>query len=178
MTGAGDVPDLTIEPLARRHDRGAFTCARHPSLAHYLKALAGQDARRRLAATFVLVEGGSSAALGYYTLSACSLEVDGLPADLVRKARLPSDRIIPATLLGRLAVADEHAGRGYGEFLLMDALHRSLLHAADIASYAVVVDAIDDKAAGFYRRYDFIPFTRIANRLFLPMGTIAGLFLR
>lgn len=176
MTGAGNSPGITIEPLAKPHDRQVFSCARHPSLEHYIKALAGQDARRRLAATFVLTTPPAGAVLGYYTLSACSVEAEGLPPELVRKARLPSDRVIPATLLGRLAVDDAHAGKGFGELLLMDALHRSLLHSADIASFAVVVDAIDDRAAAFYRHFGFLPFASVASRLFLPMGTIADLF--
>lgn len=176
MTDAADRPRLVIEALGKRHDRGAFSCSGHPSLEHYIKALAGQDARRRLAATFVLVAGGADVIIGYYTLSACSIEVDRLPAELVKKARLPSDRVIPATLLGRLTVDDAHLGKGYGEYLLMDALHRALLHSAGIASYAVVVDAIDTRAAEFYRHFDFTPFATIPNRLFLPMGSIVDLF--
>jgi hypothetical protein len=40
----------------------------------------------------------------------------------------------------------------------------------------VIVDAKDDNAVTFYRRYGFIPFADQVNRLFLPMGTIEQLF--
>ena len=79
-----------------------------------------------------------------------------------------------AILIGRLAVAKEHAGKGLGEILLMDALKKSLDSTKNIAAFAVVVDAIDEKAAAFYRKYGFMPLRE--NRLFLPMKTIQQLF--
>jgi membrane carboxypeptidase/penicillin-binding protein len=58
----------------------------------------------------------------------------------------------------------------------MDALRRALEHSRNIASVAVVVDAIDEKARQFYQRYGFIDVPGHLNRLFIPMQTIAGLF--
>jgi ribosomal protein S18 acetylase RimI-like enzyme len=58
----------------------------------------------------------------------------------------------------------------------MDALHRALQSSEQIASAAVVVDAKDEQAVAFYRKYGFIDFPKIERRLFLPMGTIAQLF--
>ncbi|MGH9340143.1 MAG: DUF1778 domain-containing protein [Acidobacteriota bacterium] len=82
-----------------------------------------QDARRDVAVPFVLVDEHSpKTILGYYTLSAFSVDLGDLPADMIR--RLPSYPVVRATLLGRLAVNQRHQGRGIGEFLLMDALQR------------------------------------------------------
>jgi ribosomal protein S18 acetylase RimI-like enzyme len=81
---------------------------------------------------------------------------------------------VPAALMGRLAVAARHRGRRLGEFLLLDAMARAL--ASDIAAYAFVVDAKDDAAAAFYRRYGLLPFTADGRRLFLPMAEVAKLF--
>jgi hypothetical protein len=39
-----------------------------------------------------------------------------------------------------------------------------------------VVDAKDEAAAAFYLHYGFMPVDDSANRLFLPMATIAKLF--
>jgi ribosomal protein S18 acetylase RimI-like enzyme len=58
----------------------------------------------------------------------------------------------------------------------MDALHRALQSSKQIASAVVVVDAKDDQAVAFYRKYGFIDLPKIEKRLFLPMGTIAQLF--
>jgi predicted GNAT family N-acyltransferase len=59
-------------------------------------------------------------------------------------------------LFDRLAVDDSMKGKGVGQFLLMNALHRILQAAPNIAATAVVVDAKDDAAEAFYRQYGFI----------------------
>ena len=83
---------------------------------------------------------------------------------------------MPATLLGRLAVDQRYRGQGIGEFLLLDALHRAYVQSSQIAAIAVVVGAIDDQAARFYRHFNFIPLPDRPDRLFLPIKTIATLF--
>ena len=54
-------------------------------------------------------------------------------------------------LLGRLAVAESHQGVGLGSILLADALQRIAQASQVMAVYAVVVDALNDQAAEFYR---------------------------
>jgi predicted GNAT family N-acyltransferase len=82
---------------------------------------------------------------------------------------------VPAALLGRLAVEDGTKGKGLGAFLLMDALNRILLATQTLAVHALIVEAKDEEAAAFYRKYGFIPFTGSERRLFLPMATIRQL---
>lgn len=163
-----------IQPLTKHHDRAGFSCG-NEILDRYLNAMAGQDARRHIAAPFVLVEKNSpKTVLGYYTLSALSVDLGDLPADVARK--LPSYPVVPATLLGRLAVDRHHQGHGIGELLLMDALRRVNEQSSQIASVAVIVDAIDQQAVQFYKHFDFLPFPDRPTRLFLPMRTIGTLF--
>lgn len=165
---------MLVEPLRKQHDRAAFSCG-NPALDQYLKERARQDARRYVAAPFVLIPGpGEKTILGYYTLSSFAIDLSDLPPETARK--LPSYPNVPVTLLGRLAVDQQHAGQGLGEFLLMDALHRSLSQSSQIAAVAVVVDAIDTNAVRFYRHFNFMPFPDRPNRLFLPMQTVAALF--
>jgi predicted GNAT family N-acyltransferase len=83
---------------------------------------------------------------------------------------------IPATLLGRLARSIEFRGQGMGGILLVDALKKALENSAHVASWAVVVDAIDEEAEEYYRRYGFLPFPNKPNRLFLPMNSIQKMF--
>lgn len=66
-------------------------------------------------------------------------------------------------------------GRGLGAFLLMNALHRVLLASQTLAVHAMIVDARDDAAAAFYRKYGFIPFADDARQLLLPMATLRQL---
>jgi GNAT superfamily N-acetyltransferase len=163
-----------IEPLGKHHDRKAFSCGNEP-FDRYLKQQASQDARRHVAAPFVAVpEEGDTTILGYYTLSAFAIDLGTLPHSTTSK--LPYYPLVPATLLGRLAVDRRHQGRGLGGFLLMDALHQVYLRSPQIASAAFVVHAIDDDAFRFYRHFDFTPFPERRDQLFLPMAPIASLF--
>lgn len=164
--------NITVEPLGRQHDRTAFHCGAE-ALDHYLKQQARQDADERVAAPFVAVRLPDIVVLGYYTLSASVLTLTDLPGELARK--LPRYPQLPVTLLGRLAVDQSTKGQGLGEHLLLDALHRSLAHADQIAAMAVVVDANDESAAAFYRHYGFIPLQTQPSRLFLPMRLVAQL---
>ncbi len=144
------------------------------ALDRYLRQQAGQDAEKNVAAPFVLTVPPARRVLGYYTLSASLVDANELPDNLARK--LPRYPQLPVTLLGRLAVDQSMKGRGVGQFLLMDALHRSVEAAATIAAMAVVVDAKDDAAEAFYRHFSFLPLHERPRRLFLPMKTIARLF--
>jgi len=167
-------PEWVIESLGNDHNRADFRCG-NASLDRYLKEQAGQDLRRGCATPFVLVSPpGDASILGYYTLSSYGVDIGELPVDVAKK--LPRYPLIPATLLGRLAVDRRHQGQGIGEFLLMDALHRSLVQSAEIAAAAVIVDTIDAGAAKFYQHFGFVPFPSIPGRLFLPMKAVTGLF--
>jgi GNAT superfamily N-acetyltransferase len=126
-----------------------------------------------LAAVFVLTPDGKKIA-GYYTLSAYAVKLDEIPEEIAKK--LTRMREIPVTLLGRLARSVEYQRQGIGGILLVDALKWAFLNSAQVASWAVTVDAIDGDAVEFYERYGFIPFPNRANRLFLPMHTIQAMF--
>jgi len=83
--------------------------------------------------------------------------------------------LLPAILLGRLAVNQTRHGRGYGQILLIDALKRCQ-STKDIGWVAVVVDAKDDDAVAFYEHHHFMLFSPNTFRLFLPRSTITSLF--
>jgi predicted N-acetyltransferase YhbS len=162
---------LRVERLdPDRHDRSTFSCGVR-DLDRYLKEQATQDERRFLTSVFVVVEEGDGEVLGYYSLSAYGVRVQELPEDVRRK--LPSYPIIPAFLLGRLAVRLEVQGRRLGEFLLVDALERCA--ASEIRGWAVLVEATNDDAAAFYRRYEFRPLPDAPNRFAMPMSLVRTL---
>ena len=162
-------PRRIIEPLAPHHDRGAFSSG-VGSLDRYLRQHARQDMDRRVAAVFVLVGDSAQQVAGYYALSATSALLSDLPPNVVK--HLPRYPVVPAILLGRLAVDQRFRGRRYGELLLTDALHRSFRSSSEIGAAVVIVDAIDAEARTFYERYGFVRFPTIAFRLFLLMSTV------
>jgi GNAT superfamily N-acetyltransferase len=163
--------EFVIEPLRKQHRREGFSCG-NDDLDRYLHLQAGQDSKRHIAAPFVLVNVVTGDIAGFYTLSMSSVGLKDLPGNIIRK--LPKYPYIPAVLLGRLAVDLKYRGKRLGEYLLMDALDKSLSN--EIAAYCIVVDAKDESAVAFYKKYGFIQFSDCQNRLFLPMKTVEKLF--
>lgn len=161
----------SVEPLGT-HDRLAFSCG-VPELDRYLHVQAGQDAKRKVAAPFVLVDSAGNIA-GYYTLSAYAIRLSELPPDLARK--FPKYPLLPTTLLGRLAVSQAHQGQKLGRLLLMDAQFRSWKNTAKVASVGVVAEAYNDAVRDFYLRHEFIPFVDIPRKLFIAMRTVQKAF--
>jgi ribosomal protein S18 acetylase RimI-like enzyme len=140
-------------------------------LDRYFHERVRKEVEARVAAAFVMADG--PVVLGYYTLSAHSIERDVLPDEIVKKLKLPKYPLIPTTLMGRLAVDLKYQGQRLGEILLMDGLERSYVHSSQVASFAVVVDA-KDSAVEFYRKYGFLQLPP-GLRMFVPMETIKRL---
>ena len=157
--------DFSIEPLGSSHERKAFACGT-PALDRYLHEQAAQDIRRRISNCFVALDAGGTIA-GYYTLAAASLPLTDLSPDEAR--RLPRYPLLPAALIGRLAVDRAFRGRGLGGALIIDAAQRAAT--AEPAIFALVVDAKDESAVLFYRHLGFSPFSSRAMSLYLPLAT-------
>ena len=150
-----------------------FDCGSDP-LNRYFRQQVTQDARRRVTACFVAVEQGKGVLAGYYTVASSSIPVTDLPDEVTRK--LPRYPSVPAVRMGRLAVDRQFKGKGLGAAMLADALERSLK--AEIAAYALVVDAKDEQAAAFYRHHGFIALNDNRVALFLPLATTKELLER
>lgn len=159
-----------IEPFGPQHDRQNFRSG-NEALDRYFRERVRKDIEAGVAAAFVMADGPSVP--GYYTLSAHAIERGALPEAVVKRLKLPKYPLIPATLMGRLAVDLRYQGRRFGEILLMDGLERSYVHSSQVASFAVVVDA-KENAVEFYRRYGFLHLPP-GTRMFIPMGTIRAL---
>jgi GNAT superfamily N-acetyltransferase len=165
------VPEWTIEPFGKGHERSSFSCGR-PALDDFIRARVSQYEKRRLGKTFVAVASGDKQVIGYYTLAAGAVAFKHLPSDAARK--LPKHPV-PVVLLARLAVDQSSQGMGLGERLLLDALQRALELSAGLGIHAVEVEALDAAAAAFYRKYGFIPLLDDPRHLHLPITTVEGL---
>ena len=160
---------VRIEPLGKHHDRAGFASG-EPLLDDWFRQRANQDDKRNVARIFVAVDDDGIA--GFYSLSAFTLSLTDIPEDLARK--LPRYDAIPAGLIGRLARAERVRGQGIGELLLADAIKRILGVGRTLAVFAIVVDAKDDRAVTFYKRYGFRSFPLRPRRLFLLTSTAAA----
>ncbi len=166
-----DAP-FRVVPLGDTHDRSAFNSGSTP-LDSYFRERVTQDIRRKVTACFVALSGDGCIA-GYYTLASASVFLGDLPAEVAR--RLPRYPSVPAVRMGRLAVDLAFRGQGLGAALLADALTRVVR--SEIAAYALVVDAKDEKAAAFYRRHGFLETAADPPILFLPLSTAGKLLKR
>ena len=161
-----DYSNLVIKPLDSSHDRPGFHCG-VTSLDDYIRKQARQDVKRRVSRVFVAsATGYPNSIVGYYSLSTLSIELSQLPEALARK--LPRHPV-PAALLGRLAVNQRAQGHGVGGMLLVDAIKRTLAISEEIAIYAMVVDAIDERAQRFYEQFGFSLLSSGSRRSFLPL---------
>jgi GNAT superfamily N-acetyltransferase len=165
--------DFCVELLEKHHDRAAFDCG-NEQLNRYLHSVATQDKKRNIAIPYVVWERERQKIIGYYTLSMSGIDLESLPLGMAKK--LPRYPIVGVTLIGRLAVDEGYKGFGWGKLLLLDALHRSLAVSQRTASFAVVVEAIDDVAVKFYQRFDFQPFPNQPHKLFRTTASIAQSF--
>jgi GNAT superfamily N-acetyltransferase len=118
--------------------------------------------------TFVWVEPALSTVVGYFTLAAHLM----LRSDVPSRIGHGSPDAIPAVLLARLALHRRLHGHGLGGQLLLDALERAVDASNRAGARLVVVDAIDDAAAGFYRRFGFRPCPA-PNRLVRKTSEVA-----
>jgi GNAT superfamily N-acetyltransferase len=167
-TGAGTMPEWSVEPLARHHERSGFSCGK-PPLDEFLRTLVSQYEKRQLGRTYVAVFPGTAKVAGYYTLASGAIPFQNLPPAAAKK--LPRHPV-PAVILARLAVDTAAQGQGLGETLLIDALRCTLGLSAALGIHAVGVDAIDAQAQAFYEKYGFTPLPDQPLRLYLPVATI------
>nr|WP_299407655.1 GNAT family N-acetyltransferase [Acaryochloris sp. IP29b_bin.148] len=120
------------------------------------------------------MDDSQTSVLAYYTLSAYTIDISSLDTALAK--RLPRYPQLPTTLLGRLAVDQQQQGQRFGELMLVDALKRALITSQQVASLAVVAEALNERAVNFYTKYGFHPFRHHPMKLYLPMKSIAALF--
>lgn len=134
-------------------DTGSFSCGDF-RLDAYLQKQAAQDARRGFASVFVAFEDNLPRVVGYYALSAASVEFSRLTTEEVHG--MPRYPQVPAVRLGRLAVDQKFQGQGVGGLLLFDAMRRSC--AGEIAWAFFLVEARNARAQAFYEKFYFASF--------------------
>ena len=161
-----------IELLARNHNRQDFDCG-NVDLNRYLCNTAYQHIKKGISRTFVLTDDATpDQILGFFTLASCEIFVESLPDKYARK--YPSRA--PAAKLARLAVSRHRQKKGLGTYMMTNAMKRVLDVSKHLGIIGFFVDAKDDKAAGFYRQFGYIPLKDNPLQLFLPLATIQQVF--
>lgn len=157
---------LRLVLLAADHDLSGFDCG-NDELNRWLSdhALASQKAD--LARTYLALSGQT--VTGYFSLTTGSIRREAAPK---RYARGMPRHPIPMILIARLAVDRRHQGERLGSRLLAEALRLAVSASDTAAARLVVVDAIDDRAAAFYRRWGFIDLPENRRRLFRKVSDV------
>ena len=158
---------LTIPLDKKKHDRQRFDCGVAP-LNNYLKVMANQQAAKDNTRTYILEDDANSAhIIGYYTLTMTSLDLTALPANLQKKHKNANS----SGLIARLAVDKRYTGQGFGEWLLIDSL-KKLLAASDSVAFPLVIVDAKEGAIDFYKKFGFITFMDIPNKLYMSISDI------
>ena len=166
MTARGR--EVVVVPLHRGHTRAQFDCG-NADLNEWLMKYSTQSARRGTAQTFVATQNNQPEVLGYYSAVVASVERE----QAANLAGLGQTRYsIPAVLIARLAVDRRAQGQGVGALLLAHSLDSALQVSERVGVQAVIVDALSDQAASFYRRWGFQSFPSDGLRLFVPLSTL------
>jgi len=162
------VPLSEPELLTARHDLTPFSCG-EPALDRWLqtRALANQEK----GFTVVMVVHDAGRVVGYYGLAPTAVVAAVLPRS-IRTGQPPDP--IPCLLLGQFATDRSYAGRGIGTGLLKHALARCVAGARLIGGRALVVHALDERAAAFWRRRGFLPSRDDPLTLFRSLPDIAA----
>ncbi|WP_184675335.1 GNAT family N-acetyltransferase [Saccharothrix violaceirubra] len=159
--------DWASSPLGEEHELTTFDCGT-PALNGWLATQAVDAAKRGTAKTFVWTPIGSDTVVAYYAITPHLVAGEGLTSAQAGGLSAP----VPAYLLAKLALDRSLHGQGHGAELLHDALTR-IVEAAELASgRLIVVDAIDDRAVEFYRKYDFKSVAGNPRRLVIKVSTV------
>jgi GNAT superfamily N-acetyltransferase len=156
-------------PLTSEHDLSGFDCG-EPALDDWLRHRALKN-ESRFSRTYVVCEGNRVVA--YFSISAGSVDRAAAPGRIRRNA----PDTIPVSVIGRLAISRDHAGRGLGADILSDALRRIAIASRNIGIGAVLVHAKDDAAKRFYMKCaEFVEYPENSRTLFLPIETVVAAF--
>lgn len=160
------------ELLAKHHDANKFDCG-NKDLNDFLKKYARQNIKKDASKTFVTCLIETNTVVGYYTLVTGSVNHKEAP-EKIKKGM--SKHPIPIILIAKLATDNNYQGKGLGKNLLKDALFRTVQVSNHIGVRAIHVNAKDESAAIFYKKYDFIESPIDEFSLFILMKDIKALF--
>ena len=151
-------------PISESHDCSQFDCGKQ-ELNEWLRNSALQS-NGRTARTYVVCLG--TRVIGYYCLAAGAVLRKELPS---AKMRQNTPQHVPVIVVGRLVVDREYQHQRIGSGMLKEAIFKSIEASRTIGVRVVLVHAIDDEAAIFYRGYDFVPSPIADRTLMLPIET-------
>ena len=165
------MPRIRKEQLSRNHDRAGFDCGVE-ELNTFLQKTARRQDERHLVRTMVLVDAERPEhILAYYSTAPCEIAP---PAGVRTWKNYPHP--VPFLRITRLASHLNARGQGLGELALLAAIEDAATISREFTAIGgLVVDAKDQRAAGFYEKYGFIRVEEDGFQLFLPIQDCVSL---
>lgn len=148
------------------HDLSQFDCGK-PPLNDWLRNHA-LNSEGQFARTYVVCCG--NVVIGYYCLAMGSVERKQLPSKLKKQQGLPNQA--PVAIIGRLARDRSPQWKGLGLDLLQDALGRVVVISDNIGVRCVLVHALDEEAAKFWKDQEFQEYPDGSRTFFMPIETV------
>ncbi|MEZ5536729.1 MAG: GNAT family N-acetyltransferase [Thiolinea sp.] len=160
---------LLIQPLSKSHLRKNFDCT-EAELNRYLQQTALQHQQKLISRTWVAVNPAEPAIiLGFYTTTLAEVPPQNFNNNDAK--RLPKNPL-PVVRLSRLATDRQHQSKQIGQRLLIDAITKTARLLEEFSIVAMVVDAKNQSAAGYYQHFGFIPLQDDPLKLYLPAQTL------
>lgn len=168
-TGASAYVVERFDPI--QHDTTRFGCGKR-ELDSYITETFERDEADRTAVSYVLIDraepGPIRRVIGYLTLNSYAFpKRQGRRRDQDRS--LGAYGLVPALLIGRLALDAAFQGRGLGSVLIFEALRLALIISQRAGVAGVVVHALDEDAARFYEHQGFTRFRDEPHQLYYPL---------
>lgn len=149
------VPNWREEAIARQHNRKGFDCGQS-DLNSFVAQYARQAHESGSSKTYCAIDAADGKTiLGFYTISPGQVELHHVP--LSARPRGGGRYALSGFRLGRLAVSKDYQGRGLGGHLLANAVERCMRVSAEVGGTALLVDAKNRAAAGWYSLYGAVP---------------------
>jgi ribosomal protein S18 acetylase RimI-like enzyme len=163
--GAFSKPEL----LQPSHHADSFDSG-EPDLDNWLKNRARKNLQSRASSTYVTCLLGSEEIAGFYAVSMGQVLRSEVSGKLSRN--MPTD--VPCAVIGRLAVDHRYQGAGVGSSLLKHAIQVSILAGQHVACRAVIVHALNEAAAAFYKRNGFVLLPQEELKLAFDLNQVEG----
>lgn len=140
----------TPETITASHLTEDFDCGR-PTLNFWLVSRALRNQRENFTAVRVVHD--DMKVVGFYGLSPTAVTPTLLPRN-IRTGQPPDP--VPCILLGQLAVDHRYGKQGIGTGLVRHALTRTVQAVGLIGGAALIVNALDDEAAAYWKAWGFM----------------------
>ena len=161
-----ETTDVQIKPLGKESRRG-FCCG-IDKIDNFFKNNAKKDHEKYKVRVFIATIEGVADPVGFYSLCLTTY----VPASVNGEAQTKFDRVnaVPAVYLAMIGVQENYKRKGIGKQLMKDAFNRALEIAENAGTYALALDAYDERVAAYYEQeLGFNRFIGDPLKMFMPL---------